>query len=209
MLAQISRPACRDIDWSSRLLDVAVSGAGLIVLAPLFASIALAVKWSSPGPAFYRAERVGRNRRLFTLYKFRTMVSGADRQGPGITARDDPRTTRVGRLLRRSKLDELPQLINVFKGEMSLVGPRPEDPRYLKHYTPEQLKLLELKPGLTSPASLAFRHEERLLSGPDWESTYTREVLPKKLQIELDYLQGRSLSQDLGIILRTVAALFR
>ena len=124
----------------------------------------------------------------FRLYKFRRMVSDADKQGPGITATGDSRITRVGRFLRRTKIDELPQLINVLSGDMSLVGPRPEDPRYVTLYTPEQRRVLAVRPGITSAASLAYRHEEQLLAGADWETVYREEVLPAKLAIDLEYL---------------------
>jgi lipopolysaccharide/colanic/teichoic acid biosynthesis glycosyltransferase len=190
----------------------------LIVLCPVFLIVALAVKCSSPGPIIYRSFRVGRDRRrfvrvpddyegrLFTLYKFRTMV--ADASGPRATRSGDPRVTSVGRILRLTKLDELPQLYNVLIGDMSLVGPRPEDPVYVKTYSPAQLQVLRVKPGLTSPASLLHRHEEELLTGPDWEEKYTRTVLPAKLRIELEYLTRRTVSKDVQIVAQTVSALF-
>lgn len=191
---------------AKRLLDLSVSLTGLILLSPLFALIAIAIKLDSPGPVFFGGRRVGRDGSLFDIHKFRTMVVGAARKGPGITAAGDPRITRVGAVLRRTKLDELPQLINVARGEMSVVGPRPEDPRYVALYTPEQRRVLSVRPGITSPASLRFRHEEELLQGEDWERVYREEVLPAKLQVELDYLEHRSMWSDLGIIAQTVAA---
>lgn len=191
-----------------RLLDVVAAAAGLALLSPLFLAIAAAIKLDSPGPVFYRARRVGRYGQEFRLYKFRSMVADADRRGPGITAAGDRRVTRVGRFLRRTKLDELPQLINVLKGEMSLVGPRPEDPRYVALYTPEQRRVLEARPGITSAASLAFRHEEQLLSGPDWEQVYRTQVMPAKLALDLDYLDRRTLASDLALIWRTILAMF-
>ena len=138
-------------DTLRRLLDLVASLAGLTLLSPLFVFIALLIALDSPGPVFYRGQRVGRHGRLFRLYKFRSMVISADKQGPGITAAGDARITRVGRFLRRAKLDELPQLINVLLGDMSLVGPRPEDPRYVAFYTPEQRRVLSVRPGITSP----------------------------------------------------------
>ena len=192
-----------------RLLDLFASLIDLILLLPLSALIAVAIKLDSPGPVLFRGQRVGRDGFQFAIYKFRTMVTDADQQGPGITVSGDPRITRVGRLLRRSKLDELPQLINVLKGEMSLVGPRPEDPRYVMLYTPEQRRVLSVRPGLTSPASLIFRHEEELLGGEDWESTYLQKVLPAKLRIELEYLERRSVWRDLTVVAQTVLALAR
>ncbi len=191
-----------------RWLDVSVSVVGLAVLSPLMLLIALAVKAGSRGPVLYRARRVGRNGRLFELYKFRTMVADAAARGPRITASGDARITRVGRLLRRSKLDELPQLVNTLKGEMSLVGPRPEDPEYVKYYSADERQVLRVRPGITSLATLLHRHEEQMLTGPDWEATYRREILPRKLQIELDYLSRRTLSSDLMILAQTIFALF-
>lgn len=192
-----------------RLLDVVAAAAGLILLSPLLLALALAIKLDSSGPVFYSARRVGRYGREFRLYKFRSMVADADRHGPAITAAGDRRITRVGRFLRRTKLDELPQLINVLKGEMSLVGPRPEDPRYVALYTSEQRQVLEARPGITSAASLAFRHEEQLLAGPDWETRYREHVLPTKLTIDLDYLAQRTLASDLRLVMQTILAMFR
>jgi len=193
---------------SGRLLDIGAAALGLALLSPLFLLVGLWIKLDSPGPVFYRAARVGRNGAPFRLYKFRSMVAGADRQGPGITATGDARVTRVGRFLRSTKLDELPQLINVLKGEMSLVGPRPEDPRYVALYTPEQCCVLAVRPGITSAASLAFRHEEQLLAGEDWETLYREQVLPAKLAIDLAYLERRTAFSDLKLVFRTIAAIF-
>jgi lipopolysaccharide/colanic/teichoic acid biosynthesis glycosyltransferase len=192
-----------------RLVDTTFSLMGLIVLMPFFCVIALLIKLDSPGPVFYRARRVGKNGVLFRLYKFRTMVAGADRQGPGITAAADSRITPIGRFLRRAKLDELPGLFNVLKGEMSLVGPRPEDPRYVALYTPDQQQVLSVRPGITSAASLTYRHEEQLLAGPDWEQRYIQEVMPHKLRLELSYLTKRSIFTDLGVLLQTARTLLR
>ncbi len=192
-----------------RMLDVVVALLGLLLPAPLWLGLALAVKLQDGGPVFYRARRVGQGGRPFCLYKFRTMIVAADRQGPGITAGGDPRITRLGRLLRRTKLDEMPQLLNVLRGEMSLVGPRPEDPRYVALYTPEQQAVLQARPGITSAASLAFRHEESLLVGADPETQYRTVVMPAKLALDLAYLQRRTPLSDLGLILRTVAVMFQ
>jgi len=194
-------------DTIRRLFDVAASALGLLLLSPLLLLLAIWVRLDSPGPIFYRARRVGRGGDLFALYKFRSMVVDADRQGPGITVSADRRVTRAGRFLRRTKLDELPQLINVLKGEMSLVGPRPEDPRYVALYTPEQRGVLAVRPGITSAASLAFRHEEQLLGGANWETIYREQVMPAKLAIDLAYLEQRTLLSDLRLILRTVAVM--
>ena len=172
----------------TRIFDLLAAFGGLLFLSPLFVLVAFAIKLDSRGPIFYRARRIGKDGIPFPLYKFRRMVSDADKQGPGITATGDSRITRVGRFLRRTKIDELPQLINVLSGDMSLVGPRPEDPRYVTLYTPEQRRVLAVRPGITSAASLAYRHEEQLLAGADWETVYREEVLPAKLAIDLEYL---------------------
>ena len=171
------------------------------------AVISALVKLTSPGPVSYRALRAGKDGASFRLCKYRPMVLDADKLGPGITVAEDRRITPVGLLLRASKLDELPALINVLKGDMSLVGPRPEDPRYLAFYTEEQRRVLRVRPGITSPASLYYRHEAKLLGECDWERVYIDEVLPHKLDIELDYLARRSLWTDFQLVAQTVWAL--
>ena len=191
-----------------RATDLSVSVIGLIAASPLLLLVAVAVKCSSKGPVFHRAQRVGKDRRVFTLYKFRSMVHNPADQGPGVTGRDDPRVTPVGRFLRRTKLDEWPQLFNTLVGDMSLVGPRPEDPRYVASYSADQLEVLRVKPGITSPATVLHRHEEELLTGPDWEETYLTKILPTKLRIELDYLSRRTLCTDLRILAKTAVAIF-
>lgn len=196
-------------DRIRRWFDVAASLTGLVVLSPLFLLFSLYVKIDSPGPVFYRATRVGKDGRLFRLFKFRSMVINADGQGPGITAAGDSRVTRAGRFLRRTKIDELPQLINVLRGDMSLVGPRPEDPRYVALYTPEQRRVLAVRPGITSAASLAYRHEEQMLVGTDWETVYREQVMPAKLAVDLDYLAQRTLISDIRLIIQTIGAVFR
>jgi lipopolysaccharide/colanic/teichoic acid biosynthesis glycosyltransferase len=195
----------------TRLLDVLASLLGLILLSPLFLLVAVAIKLDSVGPVFYRAMRVGREGRPFQLYKFRSMVNDADRGGPEITTAADERITELGRLLRRTKVDELPQLINVLRGQMSLVGPRPEDPCYVALYTREQRQVLAVRPGITSTASVRYRHEEELLSeaGSNWKQVYIQEVMPHKLQMELDYLERRTLWTDLGVIIETFMAMLR
>jgi lipopolysaccharide/colanic/teichoic acid biosynthesis glycosyltransferase len=190
-----------------RGLDLVVSGIGLLLLVPVFLVIASVIRLTSPGPVFYKANRVGKDGRLFRLYKLRSMHVGADCSGPGITVRDDPRVTPVGRFLRQTKLDELPQLINVFRGEMSLVGPRPEDPRHLVFYTPAQLQALAVRPGMTSPASLHYQHEETLLTRDDWEAVYRDQILPHKLSLDLAYLRRRTLWTDLSLILQTISVI--
>lgn len=156
----------------------------------------------------YRAKRVGIRGAIFDLYKFRTMAPNADKMG-GITVLGDKRVTPIGRFLRKYKLDELPQLLNVLKGDMSFVGPRPEDPRYVERYTPEQREVLSVPPGITSPASLHFRNEEALLSGGDWESKYIEQILPRKLAMELEYFPSRSLGGDVRIIIRTLGGILK
>jgi lipopolysaccharide/colanic/teichoic acid biosynthesis glycosyltransferase len=190
-------------------MDVGVAAIGLLLLSPFFAVIAALVKLQDGGPVFYRATRVGKGGDLFKLYKFRTMVVDADRVGPGVTFSGDNRTTRIGRFLRRAKLDELPQLVNVLAGDMSLVGPRPEDPRYVALYTPEQRQVLSVRPGITSAASIIYRYEEQLLSGSDPEAVYRYVILPSKLKTDLDYLYKRNVWSDVRLILRTAAAIFR
>jgi len=191
-----------------RLFDMTAAAAGLVLLSPLFVVISVAVKIHDGGSIFYRATRVGKDGRIFRLYKFRTMVVDADRQGPVVTTNGDTRITPIGRRLRHTKLDELPQLVNVLIGDMSLVGPRPEDPRYVALYTPEQQQVLSVRPGITSAASLIYCHEEQILSGPDWESMYRNEVMPAKLAIDLEYLSRRTVWIDTILILRTIAVIF-
>ncbi len=192
-----------------RAFDVTVSALALIVLLPFFVVVAAAICLDSPGPIFHRAVRVGQGGRTFTLYKFRSMIVGAAGCGPGITTSGDPRVTRVGRFLRRTKLDELPQLINVLRGDMSLVGPRPEDPRYVALYSDEQRAVFGVRPGITSPASVHFRHEEALLSGPDWEQQYVEVIMPAKLALDLEYVRTATFGRDLAILWRTFLLLWR
>lgn len=189
-----------------RILDLAVATLGLVVLSPVLFVIGLGIKLDSAGPVFYRGTRAGKDGTPFRILKFRTMVDDAAR-GKGITMHNDPRVTRVGRLLRRTKLDELPQLWNLLRGEMSLVGPRPEDPQYLQYYTPRQRAVLTVLPGITSVASIAFPREEELLQGNQWEETYIRQILPQKLELELAYLERRTFWSDVEILGRTAGAL--
>ena len=192
----------------TRLLDLLAAALGLILLSPFLLPVAVLIKLDSPGPVLHRAERAGRDGQIFTLFKFRTMVADAGRRGPGITTAADARITRVGRLLRRAKVDELPQLINVLRGEMSLVGPRPEDPRYVALYTPEQRQVLAVRPGITSPASITYRHEEQMLQGADWEQVYIKQVMADKIRIELDYITTRNLWTDLHVVVQTFKVIF-
>ena len=181
---------------------------GLVVLAPLLILLTALVKADSPGPALYVAERMGVGGRPFRCLKFRTMRWRPERSGPGITVRDDPRVTRLGNVLRRFRLDELPQLINVARGEMNLIGPRPEDPQYVDFDDPLHRLVFASKPGITGLAQLAFADEARLLgSDPDAaERHYRATILPRKVAIDADYLSRRSWRLDLWILGRTVLA---
>ena len=188
-----------------RLLDIITALVGLLLLGPVLILLGLWVKLTSKGPVFYRARRVGQKGREFYLLKFRTMVAEADKIGPGLTLEHDPRITPTGRRLRAHRLDELPQLWNVLVGDMSLVGPRPEDPRYVAHYSEEQREILASRPGVTGPAQIAFRNEpERLRMAPDPEGTYLREIMPAKLAVDLAYLHRRTVWADLGMIFNTL-----
>ena len=192
-----------------RCMDVLFSLLGLALLWPLGLAVALAIRLDSPGPALFRQERVGLRGRPFRIHKFRTMrVGGAGLQ---VTAGGDARITRVGRVLRRYKLDELPQLIDVLRGRMSLVGPRPEVPRYMALYPPEARRaILSVRPGITDPASIAFRNEEALLAAaPDAERAYIDTIMPLKQRYYLDYVAHRSLGADLRILLSTAAVLLK
>lgn len=190
-----------------RLFDVGVSAVALILTSPIVLAAAVASKVDSPGPAFYVATRVGIGGRTFRIFKIRTMRVSAG--GPGVTAGDDPRITRVGRFLRRTKIDELPQLLNVLVGDMSLVGPRPEDPAYVSLYTPEQRGVLSMRPGITGPAVLDFIDEEEVLRGGDAEATYVKTVMPQKLAADLQYVRSASFTGDLRLIGRTFATLLK
>lgn len=186
-----------------RVFDLLVSATLLAFLAPLLLLIAAWVKLDSPGPVLFRQQRVGRGGRLFTIHKFRTMQAGAT--GLGITVGQDARITPAGRHLRRLKLDELPQLWDVLRGAMSLVGPRPELPRYVEHYPPRLRQwLLSVRPGITDPASLAFAHEADQLAGAaDPEREYLERILPAKLRLSAQYLRRASLWSDIGVVART------
>lgn len=194
---------------AKRLFDLICSGLGLVLLSPLLLLVALWIKLDSPGPVLFRQERVGRFGRPFFIHKFRSMRVDAPALGPQITIGQDPRITRSGRWLRASKLDELPQLWDVFRGAMSLVGPRPEVPRYVALYTPEQRDLvLSVRPGITDPASLQFRNESEVLArAADPEREYAEVILPAKLQIAGDYVRQASVWGDLRLILATLGAL--
>lgn len=195
---------------AKRLLDIFSSLAGLLLLAPLFAAVAVWIRFDSPGPVFFRQERVGRDGAPFRIHKFRTMrAAGAGANESGITVGADPRITRAGAFLRRTKLDELPQLIDVLSGDMSLVGPRPEVPRYVADYPADvRAKVLSVRPGITDLASVQYRDESALLArAADPEREYREVVLPAKLRLAVEYVDHATLAGDLrliGLTLRTL-----
>ena len=187
-----------------RIFDIVASGCGLLVLLPLFAVLAVWIKFDSRGPVFYRQTRVGRNNKDFKLFKFRSMRVGADKQGLITVGGHDPRITRSGYFIRKYKLDELPQLINVFLGDMSLVGPRPEVRKYVELYTPEQLHVLDVRPGITDMASIRYRNENELLETVDDPDRYYVDVIMQdKLRINLEYVARHSFWFDIQLIFKT------
>lgn len=192
-----------------RLFDLAVAGSALIVLSPLLLAVAAWIKLDSPGPVFFRQVRIGRHGVPFRIHKFRTMVADAPQRGGALTVGADPRITRAGTRLRRTRLDELPQLIDVLAGTMSLVGPRPEVPQYVAHYPPELgARALSVRPGITSPAALEFIDEAALLTAAaDPQREYIDVILPRKLQMGADYAAQAGLWTDLRILWRTLRAL--
>lgn len=196
--------------FGKRCVDVLLSLSSIIVLAPILLSIGVLVKLDSMGPVLFRQLRVGKDGRLFWILKFRSMVNGAERIGPGITAANDLRITRVGRFLRQWKLDELPQLWNVLKGEMSFVGPRPELPSYVAQYSDEQRAMLRMRPGITDAASIRYRDEELLLErSSNAEQFYCEKILPEKLTLNLKYLKDLSFAHDLSLLLFTLKSVAR
>lgn len=187
-----------------RLFDIIASGLGLIVLSPLFAVIALWIKTDSKGPVFYRQERVGKDNKEFRLFKFRSMRPDSDKLGLITVGGHDPRVTRSGYYIRKYKLDEFPQLINVFMGDMSLVGPRPEVRKYVEMYTPEQMRVLSVRPGITSLASIRYRNENDILAAAvDPDKCYVEQVMPDKLSIDLEYVDKANLWTDIKLIFST------
>ncbi|MBS1735383.1 MAG: sugar transferase [Bacteroidetes bacterium] len=191
-----------------RLIDVILSLLGLTLLLPLFIIIAIAIVFDSMGPIFFRQYRVGKNGIEFKMYKFRTMKINAEVQG-FLTTRQDKRITATGKFLRHYKLDELPQLINVVKGDMSLVGPRPEVKKYVTLYTPTQRKVLAVRPGITDLASIRFIDESELLSTEDVERIYVTEIMPAKISLNLQYIENQTLLNDFKILIITLGKLFR
>ncbi len=191
-----------------RLFDIVASGVGLLLLSPLFLLVAIWIKLDSPGPVFYRQVRVGRYNRDFRIFKFRSMRVGADKGSLVTIGGRDPRVTRSGYFIRKFKVDELPQLINVFIGDMSLVGPRPEVRHYVDYWTKEQLHVLDVRPGITDPASIKFRNENELLEkAEDAEKYYIEVIMQEKLRLYLEYVENHSFWYDIKLIFQTFAAI--
>ena len=209
-LASLDRPApCTMngfyIKYGKRILDILASLFGLIILSPFLLFITLLIKLSDPGPAFFTQIRIGQDFKPFRLIKFRSMVVDADRMGALVTSGDDPRITRIGRFLRKTKLDELPQLINVLRGDMSLVGPRPEVAKYIDVYRDDYKEILQVRPGITDYGAIEYRHEEEVLKQyKDPEEGYIKEVLPAKIKLYRKYISEVSFFTDMRLIFRTI-----
>lgn len=187
-----------------RLFDIVASGCGLIVLSPVFLILAIWIKLDSPGPVFYRQVRVGRGNKDFRIFKFRSMRVGSDKGSLVTIGGHDPRITRSGYFIRKFKLDEFPQLINVFVGDMSLVGPRPEVRHYVDYWTPEQMHVLDVRPGITDPASIKFRNENELMEKADNpEKYYIEVIMQEKIKLYLEYVRNHSFLGDIGLIFKT------
>ncbi|HXE14575.1 MAG TPA: sugar transferase [Bryobacteraceae bacterium] len=193
-----------------RLFDLVISLVGIVILSPVMAIIAILIKLNSPGPIVYAGHRVGKGGKPFRLLKFRTMVVNADKIGGPSTSDDDPRVTKIGHILRRYKLDEIPQLFNVLKGEMSLVGPRPEVAAEVALYSPEERNLLNVAPGITDWASIRFHNEGEILKGSaDPHRTYQEKIRPEKIRLGLEYVQEHSFFVDVKILLSTFGTLVK
>lgn len=193
-----------------RCFDITASFFGILFLFIPFAAVAVAVKCSSRGPVFFRQVRVGKNGRKFRIYKFRTMVADAEKKGMQITVGGDSRVTGIGRVLRKTKVDELPQLFNVFAGQMSFVGPRPEVPHYVEMYSDYQKNVLRIKPGITELASIVYRDENDVLAkSEDPERTYIEEIMPEKIKLNMQYMQKMNVFYDIYLIFRTFAAVLK
>lgn len=192
-----------------RMYDIVFSALGLLVLAPLFIIIAILIKGDSPGPVFYRQTRIGKDGKEFQIYKFRKMHEDVGDSGLNLTTTNDPRLTRIGAWLRKTKIDELPQALNVLKGDMAVVGPRPETPNYVEIYTPEQRQVLKVKPGITDYASIYFIDEGDLLEqAADTEKYYIEAIMPQKIRLNIKYIQDMSFNTDMKIIYKTFRNLF-
>lgn len=194
-----------------RFVDVVISAIGLVLLSPFFLLLALAIKLDSPGPVFYRGVRVGRHGDPFKIYKFRSMVADAEKKGAASTGTTDLRVTRSGRFIRKFKFDEFSQLINVFLGDMSLVGPRPEVQKFVDRYTPEEKVILNVRPGITDWSSIKFHNEGEIIDAsgiPDADDAYEKLIRPEKLRLQLKYVKERNLWVDFKIVVSTVLTLF-
>lgn len=187
-----------------RFFEFIIALFGLLVLSPILFIIALLIKVDSKGPVFYRAIRIGYEGKTITIFKFRTMRHDINNCGPPVTTQKDDRVTFFGRILRKTKLDELPQLINVLKGDMRFVGPRPEDPKIVDRYNTEQRKILCFKPGITSPASIKYRNEETSISSDRWEDIYFGEILPDKISTDLNYFRDAGFWSEMRVIFKTM-----
>ena len=195
---------------AKRLFDMLAAGLGLLILSPLLLSLAVIVKLTSRGPILFQQERMGRDFRPFYILKFRSMVPDAPEKGPAITAGRDPRITWIGHILRKTKLDELPQLINVFKGEMSLVGPRPEVRKYVEMFRDDYAEVLRVRPGITDIASITFRNESEMLGrAANPEEEYVQHILPHKIALAKEYIARASLLFDISLIFRTLLKIVR
>lgn len=195
---------------AKRAMDIVLSACALAILWPLLLLIALAIWIDDPGPVFYRQVRVGRDGKTFRIFKFRSMVMDADKKGLAITVGRDSRITRVGAVLRKTKLDELAQLLNVLFGQMSFVGPRPEVPKYVELYTPYQRQVLLVRPGITDYASIAYRNENDLLAdAPNPETMYIEQIMPDKIELNMKYLREISPLADIRLILKTIVAVIK
>lgn len=193
-----------------RIFDIVASLCGLIILSPILIIVAICIKLDSKGPVFFKQKRVGKNKNIFEIYKFRTMVTDAEKLGKQITVGNDSRITRVGKFIRKCKLDEFPQLINVVKGEMSLVGPRPEVPRYVELYDEYEEQILLVQPGITDYASIEFRNENEILgNSSNPEETYIEEIMPTKIELNMKYIRNISLVEDIKLILNTILAILK
>ncbi|THV58120.1 sugar transferase [Flagellimonas alvinocaridis] len=193
-----------------RLFDIILSSFGILVLSPILVLIAILVKISSKGPVFFRQVRVGKGNKDFRIFKFRTMYTGSDKKGLLTVGGRDPRVTKVGYYLRKFKLDELPQLFNVFTGEMSLVGPRPEVRKYVEHYSESDMEVLSVRPGITDYASIAFRNENDILKeSEDPEKKYIEEIMPIKLGLNKKYIAEKGMFKDLSIIFKTITVIIK
>lgn len=187
-----------------RLFDIVASGCGLLVLSPILILVEICIKLDSKGPVFYRQVRVGRHNQDFRIFKFRSMRVGADKGSLVTIGGRDPRVTRSGYYIRKFKIDELPQLINVFLGDMSLVGPRPEVRHYVNYWTPEQMRVLDVRPGITDPASIKFRNENELMEkAENPENYYINVIMQEKIKLYLEYVDNHSFWGDIGLIFKT------